>query len=115
MHVHTQGTMRNDQFDKSKAFDEFCVTMFKKAIENEIAAIGITDYSNIANYLLVKEFVDDLENKDNLSDDEKSKIEKIFLLPNVELRMLPVTDSGRLINIHCLFNPITSTLITPAV
>ena len=32
-------------------------------------------------------------------------IEWVNLLPNVELRMLPVTDTGRLINIHCIFNP----------
>ena len=105
LHVHTKDTVKNDEFDKHKTFDEFCVTMFKKAIDNEIAAIGITDYFNIKNYLRVKEFVANLEGNNELSDDEKSKIKEIFLLPNVELRMLPTTDSGRLINIHCLFNP----------
>ena len=105
LHVHTKDTVKNDQFNDSETFDEFCVTMFKKAIENGIFAIGITDYFNIKNYLRVKEFVANLEGNNELSDDEKSKIKEIFLLPNVELRMLPVTDSGRLINIHCLFNP----------
>ena len=32
-------------------------------------------------------------------------IKNILLLPNVELRMLPVTNSSKLLNIHCIFNP----------
>jgi len=56
LHIHTKGTMKNDQF-KSKTFGNFCVTLFQKALEKEIAAIGITDYFNINNYKKVKEFV----------------------------------------------------------
>jgi hypothetical protein len=36
---------------------------------------------------------------------DKGRLELNFIIPNVELRMMPSTDSGRLINIHCLFNP----------
>ena len=52
LHVHTKGAMKNDQF-KSKTFDEYCVTLFKKALENGIAAIGITDSFDINNYTQV--------------------------------------------------------------
>ncbi len=104
LHVHTKGTRKNDQF-KSKTFDDFCVTLFQKALEKEIAAIGITDYFNINNYKKVKEFVSNINSCTNFTDEEKKKIKHIFILPNVELRILPVTDSGRLVNIHCLFNP----------
>ena len=104
LHVHTKGTMKNDQFE-SKDFNSFCITMFRKAIENNISAIGITDYFNIDNYKEVGEFVDNLSPSSDFNEEEVEKIRKIFILPNVELRMLPVTDKKNLINIHCLFNP----------
>ena len=104
LHVHTKGTWKNDQF-KSKTFDDYCVTLFQKALENGIATIGITDYFNINNYTQVKEFVSNIELHTAFNDEEREQIKRIFILPNVELRMLPVTDSGRLVNIHCLFNP----------
>ena len=104
LHVHTKGTKKNDQF-KSKTFDEFCVTLFQKALENRISAIGITDYFNIDNYKRVKEFISKIDSCTYFTDENKKKIDSIFILPNVELRMLPATDKGRLVNIHCLFNP----------
>ncbi len=104
LHIHTKGTMKNDQF-KSKTFYNFCVTLFQKVLEKEIAAIGITDYFNINNYKKVKEFVSNIDSCTDFNFEEKKKIKHIFILPNVELRMIPVTDSGRLVNIHCLFNP----------
>jgi len=104
LHVHTKDTNKNDQF-KSVSFDNFCTTMFKKALEKEIKAIGITDYFCINNYKRVVEYQKNIQSNDLFNDDEKSKITEIFILPNVELRMLPVTDTGRLINIDCIFNP----------
>ena len=104
LHVHTKGTNKNDQF-KSQDFDTFCFSFLKKAIDNKITAIGITDYFCIENYKKVKEYVSKIDEKKDFSDDEKEFIKNIFLLPNVELRMLPTTDRKKLINIHCLFNP----------
>ncbi len=104
LHIHTKGTMKNDQF-KSRTFNKFCISLFKNALEKEIAAIGITDYFNINNYKNVKKFVSDIDSCSDFTPKEKEKIKHIFILPNVELRMLPVTDSGRLVNIHCMFNP----------
>lgn len=110
LHVHTKGTFKNDQF-KSETFNKFCVILFQKALEKEIAAIGITDYFNIKNYKKVKEFVSNIDSCNDFNCEEKKKIKHIFLLPNVELRMLPVTDKGRLVNIHCLFNPDSEALL----
>jgi len=109
-HVHTKGTNKNDQFT-SESIDTFFYEFFKKAYENKINAIGITDYFSIEKYLEAVSYVNDIENKLNdnesklFSEDEITFIKSIFLFPNVELRMLPSTDRARLINIHCLFNP----------
>lgn len=105
LHVHTKDTNKNDQFT-SRTFEDFCNEMFKKALEKEIIVIGITDYFSIDNYKKIDEFLKNtLPTTSFFSNEEKAKIENITLIPNVELRMLPATDSGRLINIHCLFNP----------
>jgi ABC-type lipoprotein export system ATPase subunit len=104
LHIHTKGTSKNDQFI-SIDFDAFCVTLFKKALENEIYAIGITDYFSISNYLKVQQFILNINSNINFTDEEKDEIKKIFIIPNIELRMIPVTDRGKLVNIHCIFNP----------
>ncbi len=104
LHVHTKGTRKNDQF-KSETFDDFCITLFQKALEKGIAAIGITDYFNIDNYIRVKEFISNIDSCADFNDEEKNQIKRFFILPNVELHMLPVTDRGKLVNIHCIFNP----------
>lgn len=104
LHVHTKGTNKNDQF-KSKDFGTFCEVLFHKAIDNNIAAVGITDYFSIDNYKKVKDYVGKINDKTNFTESEKEQIKNILILPNVELRMLPVTDKGRLVNIHFIFNP----------
>jgi ABC-type lipoprotein export system ATPase subunit len=105
LHVHTKGTNKNDQFNASADFDTYCVTMLKKAFDKEIAAIGITDYFSIDNYKKVVDFIANIDSHSDFNTDQKEFIKNILILPNVELRMLPVTEPGRLVNIHCLFNP----------
>lgn len=104
LHIHTKDTNKSDNFTSSN-FNDFCITLFKKALDKDIKAIGITDYFGIDNYKKVITFVNNLVSCDDFTDQEKCSIKKIFLLPNVELRILPATDSGSLINIHCIFNP----------
>lgn len=104
LHIHTKGTNKNDKFE-SGSFDEFCKIFFEKALEKNIQAIGITDYFSIDNYKRIKNFIDEIDSSNHFNEHEKYKIKEIFILPNVELRMLPATNSGGLINIHCLFNP----------
>lgn len=105
LHVHTKDTNKNDQF-KSKDFETFCKALFRKAIDNNIAAIGVTDYFSIDNYKKVKDYLSKIDNNEtSFTEDEKNQIKNILLLPNVELRMFPVTDKSRLVNIHFIFNP----------
>lgn len=110
LHVHTKGTNKNDQF-KSCSIEDFFYYFFKKAFDNKISAIGITDYFSIERYLEAIEYQKNIEGKLNeygdaiFSGDEVKFIKNIYLFPNVELRMLPTTNKSKLINIHCLFNP----------
>jgi ATPase involved in DNA repair (fragment) len=104
LHVHTKDTNKNDQF-KSKDFGTFCEVLFRKAIDNNIAAVGVTDYFSIDNYKKVKDYVSKIDDEANFTESEKKQIKNILLLPNVELRMLPATKQGRLVNIHFIFNP----------
>jgi len=109
-HVHTKGTNKNDQFTSASMDDFFCA-FFKKAYQDKIEAIGITDYFSIDRYLDAINYVKEIHSKEDdwcvklFTDDEIKFIQNIFLFPNVELRMLPATDKARLINIHCIFNP----------
>ncbi|NAW50816.1 hypothetical protein GNY06_05280 [Elizabethkingia argentiflava] len=109
-HIHTKGTNKNDKFSSPTMDDFFCL-FFKKAFEHRISAIAITDYFSIERYLEAIEYRSNIENKVDekgeklFSPDEITFIKSIFIFPNVELRMLPATDKGRLINIHCVFNP----------
>ncbi|MEA2076911.1 MAG: hypothetical protein U9O95_02720 [Candidatus Marinimicrobia bacterium] len=103
LHIHTKDTNKNDNFT-SNDFNSFCVTLFKVALEKDIKAIGITDYFGIDNYNKVREFVDNMDSSSGFDEQEIDNIKSIFLLPNVELRILPATGSGGLINIHCIFN-----------
>ena len=109
-HCHTKGTNKNDQF-VSSTMDDFFLSFFKKAFETKTSAIGVTDYFSIDRYLDSINYRNTIETKINadvvslFTDEEIKFIKQIFIFPNVELRMLPSTDNGRLINIHCLFNP----------
>lgn len=109
-HIHTKGTNKNDQFS-STTMDDFFHTFFKKAYEHEISAIAITDYFSIERYLEAIEYKNTIGDKADatgeklFSPEEITFIKDILIFPNVELRMLPATDKGRLINIHCVFNP----------
>lgn len=94
LHLHTPGTAKNDNYEGAsldEKWQKFIATI--NAYAGEVPAIGITDYFSIDNY---KRFLT-----------EKAAITKQvdLVLPNVELRMLPVTSSSTPINIHCIFNP----------
>lgn len=110
LHIHTKGTNKNDQFSSS-SMEDFLYIFFKKAIEKNISAIGVTDYFSIDRYNDVVNYQTNIEQKkDNqgqelFNEEERDFIKKIFIFPNIELRMLPSTDKGRLINIHFIFNP----------
>ena len=99
LHIHTPGTQKNDCFE-GKSIEEKWDTFYKTIDEyigatpeadKDIVAVGITDYLSIDNYLKVK-------------DDNRLNSNIKLILPNVELRMVPLAKKTP-INIHCIFNP----------
>ena len=100
IHIHTPETMKNDQFDGSTREEKWDLYYKSMATyigdgtdpKHHISVLGITDYFSIFNYERVIE-----ENRLPETVD--------LVLPNVELRMTPVTGSGSPINIHCIFDP----------
>ena len=96
LHIHTPETKKNDLFEGSTIdakWEKYIEDINNS--EEEIAVIGITDYFCIDNYFKFKNLV------------AIGKITKHFelILPNVEIRVLPVTGSSTPINLHCIFNP----------
>lgn len=89
-HIHTPGTINNDQFKGD--WDGFI-----KAVEDSdpvIRALGITDYYSLASYR---------EARKRKAAGALPKIE--FLFPNVEVRLDIKTTKGNAINLHLLFSP----------
>jgi len=96
LHIHTPETKKNDQFEGSTPEAKWL--KYIETINNsteEISVVGITDYFCIENYFKFKQYIS--------SGSITKKFD--FVLPNIEIRVLPVTGSATPINIHCIFNP----------
>lgn len=96
LHIHTPETKKNDQFTGATPEDKW--NNYINSINSSpeiISVIGITDYFSIDNYFKFKHAALD------------GKFTRPFdlILPNIELRIHPVTSSSTPINIHCIFNP----------
>lgn len=94
LHIHTPGTAKNDQFGSGTDIWEDYISALEA--NTDIAVLGITDYFSMDNYLFLKE-------KQALG-----RLVNKTLIPNVELRILPVTQKDIPINIHILFDPALS-------
>ena len=90
LHIHTPGTAKNDQYGNSGDVWEEYIDALEKS---DIAVFGITDYFSINNYLKVKKY------------QKEGRLQDKLILPNVEMRLLPVTGKGTPINIHAIFDP----------
>lgn len=99
LHIHTPGTLKNDRYEGGSLEEKW--NNFYKAIAHYIGdgtnplkaieVIGITDYLSIDNYNKVMA-------EGRIPDSIK------LVLPNVELRMVPLAKTAP-INIHCIFDP----------
>ncbi|WP_078769190.1 TrlF family AAA-like ATPase [Elizabethkingia meningoseptica] len=103
LHVHTPFSILNNGFGND--WDVYVKKLFTKALENNVCAIGVTDYFTIEGYKKLKREYLGNENKLNslFTPDEIEKIKKILILPNVEFRLNKLVGSNR-INFHVLFS-----------
>ena len=90
LHVHTPGTAKNDKFGNSEDIWEKYIDSLEKS---DVVVFGITDYFSIQNYCKVKEM------------QNNGRLQGKLILPNVEMRIHPVTGKGTQINIHAIFDP----------
>ncbi len=113
-HVHTPYSILNNQFglkaNDHADFDSYVRTLFTKAIEKDIWAIGITDYFSIDGYKRIRN--DYLDRPDMLAklfpeDEARRRISRILVFPNIEFRLDRFVDKGdksKPIGYHVLFS-----------
>lgn len=93
LHIHTPGTAKNDKYGNSEdVWDKYIDALEK----SDITVFGITDYFSMDNYYKVRQF------------QSQGRLKNKVILPNVELRITPVTKTGNAINIHAIFDPALS-------
>ncbi|HEX3676841.1 MAG TPA: hypothetical protein VHU79_05560, partial [Sphingomicrobium sp.] len=95
----------NNQFDAD--FSLYAKDLFERAIDREIAVIGVTDYFTIRGFRELREIQRD-ESKliELLGDDGAAKAKEILLLANVELRLSDIVKAGdheTRVNLHVIF------------
>lgn len=104
LHVHTPFSYLDNQFGSD--FDNYVNELFKKALEKNIIAIGITDYFTIEGYKKLKnEYLKSDEKLKELGfvDNEIKEIKRILFLPNIEFRLNKLVGDSR-INFHVIFS-----------
>ena len=101
-HVHTPYSILNNQFpcnnqfpwtpysQDASSFDDYVRTLFTKAIEEDVSAIGITDYFSVEGYKRIRaEYLDKPDKLEALFPDValRERVKSIYVFPNVELRV----------------------------
>jgi hypothetical protein len=94
LHLHSPATLLNNQFAGATPDEKWEKYVAHLETIQDVCALGVTDYFSIDGYKKLKQFKD------------AGRLPKIDLIfPNVELRVLPVTDHNKAINFHVLFSP----------
>jgi energy-coupling factor transporter ATP-binding protein EcfA2 len=93
LHIHSPASALNNHFTAVPPKDKWD-TYIDLLAQQDFSALAITDYFSIEGYLKVKKYFD------------AGRLPKLdFLLPNIEMRLIPATAKGTSINIHILCNP----------
>ena len=114
-HVHTPYSLLNNGFGfnpfeetDEKYFDEYVKNLFTKAIDNNVHAIGITDYFMIEGYKRIREkYLMCSQKMEECFPDEKirEKIKEIYIFPNIEFRIQCfVGNTSSPVNYHIIFS-----------
>lgn len=94
LHIHTPSSALNNNFIGDTPEEKW--EKYIDALEsiNDVPVLGITDYFSIDGYLKILDY----RNSGRLNNIK-------LILPNVELRILPVTGQPTAINFHFIFSP----------
>lgn len=92
-HVHTPGTLFNNQFRGEDAWDEYFGSIEKS--DPPIRALAVTDYYLTDKYVHVWK----------AKHDEGRLADVDLIFPNVELRLDTGTSRGKSVNVHLLVSP----------
>lgn len=115
-HVHTPYSILNNgygfnpyaSFDGEDPFDSYVIQLFTKAVENNVSAIGITDYFSIEGYRRIRQnYLSNPEKMLSLFPDNKlrKKIARMLIFPNIELRLDTfVGEAAHSVNYHVIFS-----------
>lgn len=108
LHVHTPASYLSNEYgdpNLETTWDNYVKELFSKALQAEICAIGITDYFSIEGYEKIIEYRSNKAKLQELgfSEDDIKKIDRILLLPNIELRLKCLVGTNR-VNYHIIFS-----------
>ncbi|MFP4029472.1 MAG: TrlF family AAA-like ATPase [Candidatus Brocadiia bacterium] len=94
LHVHTPYSVLCNNFAGSSRDEQLDNYVDRLEELDDVSVLGLTDYYTIDGYFRVKE------------QKEQGRLDNIdLLMPNLELRVLPVTNVGNPLNLHILFAP----------
>jgi predicted ATPase len=107
LQVHTPFSALNNGFGSNS--EEYTKILFRRALEKNIVAIGVTDYFSIEGYKKLKELQGNHGKLQSVIGEElATQAQHILLLPNIELRTSVIikrpdgTDSR--VNFHVIFS-----------
>lgn len=110
LQVHTPFSKLNNQFgdpDDQSVWDNYVKSLFRKALDGEVAVIGICDYFHIDGYKKIKEeYLSDTKlTALSFTAEEIKRIKDILLVPNIEFRLKRFVgkDASR-VNLHVVFS-----------
>jgi energy-coupling factor transporter ATP-binding protein EcfA2 len=105
LHVHTPYSVLNNGFGAD--FKQYAKVLFERAVQREIAVIGVTDYFTVRGFRELSEIQQDESLLiELLGEDKAVAAREITLLANVELRLsdvIKVGDHEPRVNLHVLF------------
>jgi hypothetical protein len=105
LHVHTPESALNNGFGED--FDSYAKALFERAIDREIAVIGVTDYFTISGFRRLRELqADEARLPELLGADAAAQACGVLLLPNIELRLRDIIRVGERdsrVNMHVIF------------
>src|SRR4051812_15817651 len=94
LHVHAPTSVLNNQFAGVDDLEKWA--RYLNAIEGlgSYGALGITDYLSVDGYKRAREY------------QLTGRLQNVgLLLPNIELRIIPVTEKAKAINLHLIVCP----------